>query len=392
MRGRLLPALLTMLVIGPLNFVLYKVLFSLYGGSRFFFVMQGVNFLYVVYGGVVLAWLRHTREIPPDMDSLPRRPFAVMAGLDCLGGLCAAMGAAAVAGQLQMLLNQSLVPCTMVASTVFLGTRYPWHKCVGAAIILLGALVVVAGLPSEGHSTLASTLVYWGSNVPMALSAVYKEHRFDKVHVMYLTQQVSIYQFFFGFLFAPAQAVPGVATPDGVPLADVARIVAVETRNLARRQTKTLLLLGYVLANFVLNSTGLYVTKHGSAALTAIAYSILLPCTTLAFALPCLGPFQEPLRLTTLAGLVIVMAGFALYEFFGVYTKRRVVVHEAAPLVVVTSPTAKDSIDAFHERIVLLQVPILRKRANSAEEVRSPSRTPRQRQVSYDDVLDRVLV
>ena len=40
----------------------------------------------------------------------------------------------------------------------------------------------------------SSILVYWGSNVPMALSAVYKEWRFssspssDDVHVMYLTQ------------------------------------------------------------------------------------------------------------------------------------------------------------------------------------------------------------
>merc|ERR1712185_282724 len=59
-----------------------------------------------------------------------------------------------------------------------------------------------------------SLLLYFSSNVPMALSAVYKERNFagSDVHVLYLTQWVSIYQFLFGFALAPLQLIPGVVS------------------------------------------------------------------------------------------------------------------------------------------------------------------------------------
>ena len=44
----------------------------------------------------------------------------------------AAMGAVDTPGQLQTLLNQSLVPCTMLASFALLGTRYGPRKVGGA--------------------------------------------------------------------------------------------------------------------------------------------------------------------------------------------------------------------------------------------------------------------
>jgi hypothetical protein len=43
------------IAVGPLNFVLYKLMFVAYGETRAFFVSQGVNFLYVVYGKWLLA-------------------------------------------------------------------------------------------------------------------------------------------------------------------------------------------------------------------------------------------------------------------------------------------------------------------------------------------------
>ena len=348
----LLSAILVMLVIGPSNFVLYKLLFSTYGGESAFFVMQGVNVLFVVYGGIVLASLRRHRNFAA-MDALPRYPFAAMAALDCIGGLCAALGAASTPGQLQTLLNQSLVPCTMVASAVFLRTRYAWCKCVGAFIILCGAIVVIRGaedefrLPNERR---AAILVYWASNIPMALSSVYKEHRFGShsVDVMYLTQQVSIFQLIFGFFFAPFQSIPGVATADGVSLNFVLRNFIDETYFFFADplSPKTLLLVSYVLANFVLNTTGLFVVKHGGAALSAIAYSILWPCSTLAFALPFLGPYQEPLRTSTLVGLAIVFGGFALYELDELSTLVRGGGKQRRPYHTVVAPGDLDEISA----------------------------------------------
>eukprot|EP00913_Durusdinium_trenchii_P007846 g7364.t1 len=52
---------------------------------------------------------------------------------------------------------------------------------------------------------------------------------------------------------------------------------------------------GYCGVNVCFNTLGLYLTKHGSAVLNALSYSMLLPFTTALFFTPLLGPYQEPL-------------------------------------------------------------------------------------------------
>lgn len=371
---RLVPAFALMIAVGPSNYVLYKILFAAYGEASAFFVMQGINLLYCVYGGLAL-W-QVSGEITPAMRRGRKWPFAAMAALDCLGGLCAATGAVDTPGQLQTLLNQSLVPCTMAASVLFLKTTYTRHKIIGAFVILVGACVVVAPELRAASATpgslwsdrvSSSILVYWGSNVPMALSAVYKEWRFngEDVHVMYLTQWVSCFQFLFGFAFAPLQCVPGVATPAGLRLKQVGELVLRDSRNVVfgKSPYKTSLMLAYVLNNFVLNVTGLFVTKRGGAALTAILYSVLLPLSTLAFALPVLGEFREPIAPATVAGLVVVLVGFYLYEAADLAAPRPLpaakptsVQSETAALVPPSPPGEEQP--AFHERLLLVRIPL----------------------------------
>lgn len=376
----LVPAFALMLAVGPSNFVLYKILFAVYGDASAFFVMQGINLLFVVYGAVGLWVVARRGGITAEMRTCSKAPFAAMAALDCLGGLCAAMGAVDTPGQLQTLLNQSLVPCTMIASTVLLGARYGRRKLFGALVILFGAGVVVAPAlagPAMDARAAASILVYWGSNVPMALSAVYKEWRFssrEDVHVMYLTQWVSTFQFLFGFAFAPLQCAPGVATREGLSLGAVAAGFIGDARDaaLGADPKKSALLLAYVLNNFVLNVTGLFVTKGGGAALTAILYSVLLPLSTLAFGLPFLGPFREPIRGTTVAGLCVVLLGFYFYEADDLRSKGAA--RDGAPPPRRTPPTPTSTprertalvrspppagrspapfVPAFHERLLL---------------------------------------
>ena len=43
----------------------------------------------------------------------------------------------------------------------------------------------------------------------------------SNVHVLYLTQTVSIYQFLFGFVLAPLQLFPGIGTATGQSMADI---------------------------------------------------------------------------------------------------------------------------------------------------------------------------
>ena len=39
----------------------------------------------------------------------------------------------------------------------------------------------------------------------------------------------------------------------------------------------------------MINTTGLYLTKHGGAVLNSISFSLLLPITTILFSVPLLG-------------------------------------------------------------------------------------------------------
>jgi drug/metabolite transporter (DMT)-like permease len=71
--------------------------------------------------------------------------FVVMGLLDCLGTFSAAMGAVYTPGQAQTLLNQTLIPLTIAASWLYLGTRFTPLQLTGAAIVMVGAAIVSWG-------------------------------------------------------------------------------------------------------------------------------------------------------------------------------------------------------------------------------------------------------
>eukprot|EP00435_Cladocopium_sp_Y103_P025290 s3782_g6.t1 len=76
---------------------------------------------------------------------------------------------------------------------------------------------------------------------------------------------------------------------------------------------------GYCGVNVCFNTLGLYLTKHGSAVLNALSYSMLLPFTTALFFTPLLGPYQEPLTRDayfTFIGLAVTLIGFAIYQLY----------------------------------------------------------------------------
>lgn len=86
---------------------------------------------------------------------------------------------------MQTLLNQTLIPVTMVCSAIYLRTRFSSVQLLGAALVLLGASVVVVA-PSLGQTAATATakaaavetsrwsaeLLYFLSNIPVACSQV----------------------------------------------------------------------------------------------------------------------------------------------------------------------------------------------------------------------------
>ncbi len=379
LRGLALAAVLVFLLLsGACNFILLKILYNSYGEASAFFVSQGINVLYIVYGGLVvyprllpcgvgpqLSTLLGMEPITPRMRApVHQRRFMTMGILDCFGTFLTAMGAVYVPGQYQPLLNQSLIPATMVASFFGLGTSYSCGQLAAAVLIIGGAALSVLpqliGEEQAGGAAPArpddevrgyALLLYWLSNVPMACSAVYKEARFssEPMDVTFLTQWVSIWQCLFGFALAPLQVFPGVGSADGKTWDDICDAFVrgwhcfsksfaysyLQQQQQAAAATAlaapsdddgddsamcgpqhALLLIGYVGVNFLFNTTGLYLTKHGGAVLNSISYSLLLPLTTILFSVPLLGEYRESVFPSTYLGLLVVMAGFAMWRYY----------------------------------------------------------------------------
>lgn len=192
----------------------FKILYISFGERYSFFVCQMINVVYVVEGAVALHYVRD--EITEEMRAIPHSKYVMMGLLDFVGGFMCSLGAFRTSGSKQQLFNQALIPCTMLCTYLFLGKRSSLLQVVGAAVVLLGAAVVIfpsvqsgaahAHLHSHGHrhshvdvadsmgadegAVLVAEVLYLLSNVPMALSYVYKEFAFKNlaVHVMYLTQ------------------------------------------------------------------------------------------------------------------------------------------------------------------------------------------------------------
>lgn len=322
---------ISLIFLGCVNFLSYKVNYSAYGEEYSFFVSQGINLLFILYGGCVLYPMQYfTDIITPRMTRIPKSKFFIMGFLDCFGTFFTAMGSVYTPGQFQTLLNQCLIPLTMFASLSFLKTRYNRLQIIGAIIIVSGALSVV--LPTLltktdgfGPDKLRwySCLIYVLSNIPMACSAVYKEHAFknEQINVYYLQQWVSIFQFFIGFFMAPLQMIPGIGGNMGYTVAEIidnfvggARC-AMGAEPACDGKHTFLLITGYCAVNFLFTTMGLFMTKHASANLTATVFAVLLPLTTILFSFHFMGSYQEEFNVYTVLGLIIILSGVSLYQW-----------------------------------------------------------------------------
>lgn len=328
---RVLITLIICVTIGPINFVLYKIMFAAFGERRAFFVSNCINLVYVIFGGIVLYIVDLQGKITPEMREIPHLKFMIMGLLDAIGGFLSAMGANRTSGSLQQLLNQTLIPVTMIASWIMLKKRSTLLQCIGASIIFFGAWIVVIPsfqtdntniVPAHQNYALISNFVYFCSNIPLACSCVYKEIGFQnlQVHVIYLTQWVSIYQLFFGLLLAPFQLIPGIGSLSGATLTDINKdfisgiYCYLHIDGLCSSHYTFFLLTGYCFVNFLFNTAGLYLVKQESAVLNSLTYALVLPLTVLAFNSPILGIYKEEFNYMTLLGLIVVLIGFIVWK------------------------------------------------------------------------------
>jgi hypothetical protein len=321
---------LTLLVIfAATNNVLSKVTYDAYGQRYSYFVNQASNAAYLLVTGIVLAYkVLFTNEITPSMRSFPTKSLLAMGCLDAAASFLAAVGAVGTPGSWQMLLNQTLIPVTMALSALTLGHRYGKLSMAGAAIIVSGAVLAVgpalAGQRTVGVSvSVVSCIVFWSAILPNSLSSIFKEYSLkDKevsLDVYYLTFFVGLYQTLATFALMPVVALHGFG---GFSIHDSLTSMWDGLRCVVHRHdgcptdNAEWLFLAYVAANFVYNILGLRLTRSGSAALAAVAYTLQLPFTNLLFSIcSIMGDECERFTKYSAAGLVVVVVGFALHSY-----------------------------------------------------------------------------
>ena len=89
---------ITFIILGPLNFIFYKLLYDSYGNRGAFFVNQGVNIIFILLGGAVLSFVSYRGDINDATRKTSHLKFVVIGVLDCLAGFFCSMGAANTSG------------------------------------------------------------------------------------------------------------------------------------------------------------------------------------------------------------------------------------------------------------------------------------------------------
>ena len=230
-----------------LNTLLYKVTLNAFSSSETnygFFVSQFSTFLYTMQAVVIsmiVIW-RNWSSIK-DITHIRHSVYLNMASMDAASATLGAIAGAFCPGALQTVINQMIIPVTLIGSYIMVGTRYKTNQLLGSSTIVLGAIIassdyliqIIAPMDNEMDSTGISTgtgtaptsrylghtathgmsvpiaiFVYFISMIPSAFSNIYKEtqmktHDMNEVHTSTI---VSFWQLMIGFLFLPLLAIP----------------------------------------------------------------------------------------------------------------------------------------------------------------------------------------
>lgn len=344
-RVKILVLCVFLLVCSVGNSVTFKMMVNVMPNYPYFLNLSTVVVYVPIFFGVVFYNRYFTNIITAEMMKTPKLHFALMGGLDSTAGLLALFGGVYTSGPNQAMLNNGVIPVTLLLSIIILGTHFKWQEYVGSGVILLGLCFVLlvpqwlggSDAPPATNKVLFNML-YFANVVPAAMSAVCKEMMFTKgdIDVNFLQAWVALWQFLFSLLFLPfntlpflgANALPWAKLPSA--LSDGASCLFLEHNTVVEncwidyprsdRQPcdschgAWIAVAVYLVFNVLYNIAIVMVIKHGSAALLFVVSTLALPVVQMLFSLPFLGTHAEPLTWPTLVGLLILIGGLVLYR------------------------------------------------------------------------------
>lgn len=294
---------------------------------------------YIPIFGAVVSFDDHVRKaVGEESRRFPKRRFMLMALFDACACLTGVVGGAFTSGPTQQVLNQTVIPFTLLLSTLLLRLYFHWTQHLGSFVIILGALL--AALPKVMHATgdrPVFNLIYLSSSVAAAFSQVYKEIAFRDVelNVNYMQYWVGFYQTFWTALLAPVNALPFLGT-QRIPLARQLSMVRDGSACLFQQKDTIVnncggvgqpvcdnchgayvVLIKYIAFNALTNTFALSVTKQGGAALCYVLAALRLPLTTFCFYSTFIMGHDAVVSPSTwdFLGLSVLIAGLGLYRW-----------------------------------------------------------------------------
>jgi hypothetical protein len=299
-----------------------------FGQNYAFFNGQFYVFNYAILAQIMSSYKYFcTKDITPEMKRFPVWKYAMFAAFDAAAAFLFTMGAPNTPATLQNIINQTIIPITMLATAVIIRVRYQWLKIGGAGIIMLGAGVAIIPLFFDTGSNKIdfvwyAVLIYFLNNIPQSLSNVTKELAFNglDMDVWYLGAWVGWFQVLFTAAMLPLTVFPAFG---GIAFRDMPDQLAkgfwcwlgynsLPGDNCSYNYVATTI---YIVINFFYNIFILLVTKHASATMFTLAFAIRLPLTQIAYCIPfIMQQYVEPFTWESIVSLVVVLAGFVLYS------------------------------------------------------------------------------
>lgn len=278
-------------------------------------------------------------KIPEEQLKLPYKPFAVMGALDAVAGIMQVFAVTYLPGPLVILLQQSAIPISMVISKYLINAKYNLYQYLGAVVVAVGIVVVLAPTISGGGSIIWA-LVMMVSCVPMTLSSVYKEISLGETELdpMYLNGMIAVFQLGFSLLLCVPSS---LASDPPVPVDELPQNLYNGLKCFVGISSLTCkddeddeecnpdkcmpngptFVVCYLIFNQLYNLLILLILKYGSANILWMAMTLMVPLGNAAFTLPFV-PENQSLRPTDIIGLVVICFGLIVYRFAADILKR----------------------------------------------------------------------
>jgi len=280
-----------------------------------------------------------TKLITKEQRDFPWYKFFIMGMLDAINGYFVVIGGVGTSGTMQQLLNQAIIPVTMIGSFIFLKERYSLIQIGGSLLIVGGVTLSLlpsmtsAGGDGGGQNIPFFNMFFLCQAIPFAASNVYKDIAFKSVDmdVWYLQFWDVFYQSLIGtclFWVNPLLPPPANISWKDMPSAITNGAICLSGKNVITTNCgydvnhpcddcyHAWLILGiYMSINVIYNVFILLVIKHGSATVLSIAQTIRLPLTSMAFSQRwIMGNQVEPFSQFSLYGLFIILSGLTAYR------------------------------------------------------------------------------